>query len=101
MGGWPSRRISEDDEAFIVATASTRPQALDQPFTRWSLRKLADYLTGNHGLRRVTVGRERLREFLHHHEITFQRIRTWKETNDLQAETKLARIERRAGRFVT
>ena len=29
-GGRP-RRISEDDETFIVATARTRPQALDQP----------------------------------------------------------------------
>ena len=91
-GGRP-RRISEDDEAFIVATASTRPQALGQPFTRWSLRKLADYLTHNPGLRRVAVGRERLREFLHKHEITFQRTKTWKETNDPNAEAKLARIE--------
>nr|BFE55621.1 hypothetical protein GCM10020063_001470 [Dactylosporangium thailandense] len=32
-GGRP-RRISEDDVAFIVATATTRPQALGQPFTR-------------------------------------------------------------------
>jgi transposase len=91
-GGRP-RRISEDDEAFIVATATTRPQALDQPFTRWSLRKLADYLTHNHGTRRVTIGRERLREFLHKHEITFQRTKTWKETNDPHAQAKLARIE--------
>lgn len=91
-GGRP-RRISEDDEAFIVATATTRPQALDQPFTRWSLRKLADYLAHNHGTRRVAIGRERLREFLHKHEITFQRTKTWKETNDPDAEAKLARIE--------
>jgi transposase len=91
-GGRP-RRISEDDEAFIVATATTRPQALDQPFTRWSLRKLADYLAHNRGLRRVQVGRERLREFLHKHEITFQRTKTWKETNDPEVEVKLARIE--------
>lgn len=41
-GGRPL--ISPDDEAFIVAAASTRPEKLDQPFTRWSIRKLADYL---------------------------------------------------------
>jgi len=97
-GGRP-RRISEDDEAFIVATATTRPQALDQPFTRWSLRKLADYLTHNHGTRRVTIGRERLREFLHQHEITFQRTKTWKETNDPNAQAKLTRIEEVTTRF--
>ena len=91
-GGRP-RRISEDDEAFIVATASTRPQSLGQPFTRWSLRKLTDYLANNRGPRRVIVGRERLREFLRKHDITFQRTKTWKETNDPNAEAKLARIE--------
>ena len=32
-------------------------------------------------------------EFLRKHDITFQRTKTWKETNDPNAETKLARIE--------
>ncbi|MFD0584290.1 IS630 family transposase [Dactylosporangium darangshiense] len=91
-GGRP-RLISEDDEAFIVATASTRPETLDQPFTRWSLRKLADYLTRNRGPRRVQVGRERLRQLLRKHDLTFQRTKTWKESNDPAKDTKLARIE--------
>src|SRR3954447_25957349 len=42
-GGRP-RRISHDDEQFIVATATTRPKKLGRPFTHWSIRKLADYL---------------------------------------------------------
>jgi transposase len=91
-GGRP-RRISPDEEAFIVTTARTRPQALDQPFTRWSLRKLADYLAHNRGSRQVLVSRERLREFLHRHKISFQRTKTWKESNDPAIEAKLARIE--------
>ncbi|MEV4131430.1 IS630 family transposase [Dactylosporangium sp. NPDC049742] len=91
-GGRP-RLISEDDEAFIVATANTRPEALDQPFTRWSLRKLADYLAHNRGPRRVRVGRERLRQLLRKHDLTFQRTKTWKESNDPAKEAKLARIE--------
>src|SRR5688572_21825753 len=61
-GGRP-RRISDDDEAFIVATATARPGTLGRPFTRWSLRKLADYLA-NHAERRVLIGRERLRQLL-------------------------------------
>ncbi|MEV0731010.1 IS630 family transposase [Polymorphospora sp. NPDC050346] len=91
-GGRP-RLISEDDEAFIVATANTRPEALGQPFTRWSLRKLADHLAHNPGPRRVQVGRERLRQLLRKHDITFQRTKTWKESNDPAKATKLARIE--------
>jgi len=45
-GGRP-RLISPEDEAFIVTTATTRPEVLKQPFTRWSLRKLTAYLVGN------------------------------------------------------
>src|ERR1044071_449892 len=53
-GGRP-RRISEDDEAFLVQTATTRPKALGLPFTRWSVRKLAAFVAGDfqraaHGL---------------------------------------------------
>jgi transposase len=79
-GGRP-RRISDDDEAFIVATATTRPAKLGRPFTRWSLRKLADYLATDAG-RRVVVGRERLRQLLRDNQVSWQRTRTWKESKD-------------------
>lgn len=39
-GGRP-RLIGDEDIAVIVAAATTRPEKLGQPFTRWSLRKLA------------------------------------------------------------
>ena len=79
-GGRP-RLISDDDIAFIVATATTRPAPLGVPFTHWSVRKLAAYLgatatTGGSG-----VGRERLRQILREHHISFQRTRTWKESH--------------------
>lgn len=44
MGGRPSRRLTPDDEDFVVATAATRPTRLGTPFTRWSIRKLAEHL---------------------------------------------------------
>jgi hypothetical protein len=87
------RLISPDDEAFIVATAAIRPEKLGQPFTRWSIRKLTDYLAHNRGGRRVRIDRERLRQLLHKHEITFQRTKTWKESTDPDRDAKLARIE--------
>ena len=61
-GGRP-RRISNADVAFIVATATTRPETLGLPFTHWSVRKLAAYLRRNHQ-RVVRVRRERLRQIL-------------------------------------
>ena len=96
-GGRP-RRISPEDEAFVVETASSRPETLDQPFTRWSLRKLVAYL-GRNPHRQVRVGRERLRQFLHQHGITFQRTKTWKESTDPDRDAKLARIEEVTTRF--
>jgi transposase len=96
-GGRP-RRINDDDEAFIVATATTRPAKLGRPFTRWSLRKLADYLATD-GDRRVIVGRERLRQLLRDNGVSWQRTRTWKESKDPDFEVKLARIEEVTTRF--
>ncbi|WP_307837840.1 IS630 family transposase [Paractinoplanes rishiriensis] len=90
-GGRP-RQISPDDQQFIVETANSRPESLGRPFTRWSLRKLADYLSSQ-PLRPIEIGRERLRQILHRHRITFQRTKTWKESNDPHRDTKLARIE--------
>ncbi len=90
-GGRP-RQITTDDEAFIVETARTRPEKLGQPFTRWSLRKLVAYLADNDG-RVVTIGRERLRQLLAANGVTFQRTKTWKESNDPDRDAKLDRIE--------
>ena len=90
-GGRP-RQITSTDESFIVETAKTRPEKLGMPFTHWSVRKLCRYLADN-PTRKVAIGRERLRQLLERHQITFQRTKTWKESNDKFRDAKLARIE--------
>jgi transposase len=113
-GGRP-RLISEEDIAVIVATATTRPKTLGLPFTRWSVRKLVEYLAGSYRNtepgcvpgragriepgRRVRIGRERLRQVLHDHDVTFQRTRTWKESTDPDFDAKLDRIEQVTSSF--
>lgn len=80
MGGWPSPpRITIEDEAFIVATAKARPEKAGRPFSHWSIRKLREYLENNK-VRRVGIGRERLRQILDRHGVTFQRTKTWEES---------------------
>ena len=86
------RRITTDDEAFIVKTAKARPESLGQPFTRWSIRKLVDYLQ-KHQSHPVVIGRERLRALLAKNDVTFQRTKTWKESNDPLREEELDRFE--------
>ena len=90
-GGRP-RLITTEDERFIVETAKARPETLGRPFTHWSIRKLRAYLADNPS-RVVAIGRERLRQLLARHDITFQRTKTWKESNDPDRDAKLARIE--------
>ena len=90
-GGRP-RRITTTDRELIVSSATARPAALGQPFTRWSIRKLQDYLATKRG-RRVAVSAERLRQILGEEHITFQATKTWKESPDPLREEKLARIE--------
>src|SRR6266516_4929131 len=85
------RLISDEDVEVIVTAARTRPEKPVQPFTRWSLRKLAGYLAGLG--RPVRIGRERLRQVLHERGISFQRTRTWKESTDPDRDAKLDRIE--------
>lgn len=90
-GGRP-RRISAEDERFLVTTAKTRPRKLGCPFTHWSVRKLVGYLADN-PTRVVRIGRERARQLLVDREISFQRTKTWKESTDPDRDAKLARIE--------
>ncbi|WP_308378109.1 IS630 family transposase [Streptomyces sp. ISL-98] len=91
-GGRP-RLLSTDDEDFVVATATTRPTKLGQPFTRWSLRKLVAYLQRGVLGRPIRISREALRTLLARRGITFQHTKTWKESTDPDRDSKLDRIE--------
>jgi hypothetical protein len=75
------RLLDRDNEDFVVQTATTCPTVLGKPFTRWSIRKLADHLRRNIA-RPVWIGREALRCLLSRRGISFQRTKTWKESPD-------------------
>ncbi|MFF9347590.1 IS630 family transposase [Streptomyces sp. NPDC014734] len=90
-GGRP-RLLDDDDEEFVIQTATTCPAKLGKPFTRWSIRKLAEHLRRNVA-RPIRIGREALRCLLHRRGVTFQRTKTWKESTDPDFDAKLDRIE--------
>src|SRR5487761_1030987 len=95
-GGRP-RLISDENIRVIVTAARTRQEKLGQPFTRWSLRKLATYLAD--GPQPVIIGRERLRQILHARGFPSQRTRTWKDPTAPDRDAKLARLEHVASRY--
>ncbi len=82
-------------------SSSRRPKTAPPPTAcRCSVRKLAAHLAHcDHRCphpgrgHRITIGRERLRQLLREHGLSFQRTRTWKESTDPDKETKLDRIE--------
>jgi transposase len=90
-GGRP-RRVTIDDEIFLVEAAGTRPEQFGLPFTRWSVRKFTECLNDKE-THRVVISRERVRQLLGEHGITFQRTKTWKEFNHPDRDAKLDRIE--------
>ena len=47
----------------------------------------------------MRIGRERLRQLLREHGISFQRTRTWKESPDPDRDAKLDRIEEVTSQF--
>jgi hypothetical protein len=85
------RLLDRDNEDFVVQTATTCPTVLGKPFTRWSIRKLADHLRRNIA-RPVWIGREALRCLLSRRGISFQRTKTWKESPDPGAEDRQRRV---------
>jgi transposase len=77
--GRPSKYEPEEISA-IVEIAQARPRDFGLPFTVWSLRKLTGFLLRRGFVRELvpsTLGR-----LLEKEGITFQRTKTWKESND-------------------
>jgi transposase len=81
-GGRP-RRIA------AAAVAGTRPDTLGEPFTRWSLVKLAAYLR-KRGICEISPAH--LGRVLAQAGLCFQRTRSWKASPDPDYEAKTARV---------
>lgn len=83
--GRPSKYAPEEI-SVMLELAGTRPQDLGLPFTVWSLRKLADHLVRCGVVKEVhatTLGR-----ILREQGFSFQRTKTWKESNDPEFDAK-------------
>ena len=70
----------------MLELAGTRPQDIGLPFTVWSLRKLAEHLVNRRVVKEIhatTLGR-----ILREEGFSFQRTKTWKESNDPEFDAK-------------
>jgi transposase len=88
-GGRPPKFTLPQRRA-IKKVALSRPTDLGRPFSTWSLSKLADYLVREGVV--DDISHEGLRALLREEGVTFQAVKTWKESNDPDFEAKKNRV---------
>lgn len=79
-------KFSEEQRSLIIETALCPPGLLGQPFTRWSLEKLRDFLRQERILSSISL--ETLRQMLKGAKVKLRRTKTWKECNDPKLASK-------------
>jgi transposase len=88
-GGRPPK-FSVEERAAVKKIALGRPTDYGEPFSTWSLTKLADHLVRKGVV--DDISHEGLRALLREERVSFQAIKTWKESNDPDFELKKNRI---------
>jgi len=88
-GGRPPA-LTDAQRAEIKRIALGRPEDHGLPFSAWSLRKLADHLVDKGVVE--DISHEALRGVLRAEGLSFQRVKTWKQSNDPDFEAKKERI---------
>ena len=78
--GGRKRQIPPEVRSVIAEYALIPPKIVGCPFTRWSLRKLRAFLIRRRVVK--TIGSETLRRIFVEYGVSFQRIKTWKESKD-------------------
>lgn len=94
-GGRPpkfTKRVRRD----LVNLALARPRDHGFPIQTWSLDRLCEAAVMEGIV--ASISRERLRQILIDESVSFQAVKTWKQSNDPQFEQKKRRIERLTNR---
>lgn len=85
-GGGRPHKFGPDTRAEIARIALIRPKTLGKPYSRWSLTKLANYLVEAGVVEDIST--ESIRRILDEEGVSYQRLKTWKESNDPHYEAK-------------
>ena len=87
-----NRKFTPEQKQELVSLATSKPKDLGLPFQQWSLSSLE-----REAVKRGivdSISREWIRVILDESEVSFQSVRTWKESKDPAFEEKKRRIER-------
>ena len=83
--GRPSK-LTRQHLSLLCRIARKRPTDVGLPFTHWSMTKLQDYLVKKRHFPKV--GPEWLRQLLQRAHVSWQRTKTWKQSDDPEFERK-------------
>jgi transposase len=79
-------KFSPEQRSLIIETALCPPDLLGQPFTRWSLAKLRDFVITERVVDSISL--ETIRQMLKTSKVRLRRTKTWKECNDPKLPSK-------------
>jgi len=91
-GGGAPAKITQEYEEQLLASVRLRPRSLGQPYSMWTLRRLADYMAEQTGIR---VGYETVRLVLKRGEIVLSRPQHTISSPDPEYKLKKRRSKRR------
>lgn len=83
--GRPSRYTPEEI-SVLIELATIPPRVLGLPFGVWSLRKLAEHVVQRGIVKGISPST--LQRMFKEHGVTFQRTKTWKQSNDPEFRSK-------------
>ena len=88
--GGPPPKFTLPERREIKKIALSRPMDHDLPFSTWSLSKLAEFLVAEGVV--DDISHEGLRVLLREEGVSFQVIKTWKQSKDPDFEAKKNRV---------
>jgi len=85
-GGGRQSNLTDEEKSMIVELSLIPPGVVGYPFTTWSLRKLAQAVIEREIVAEISP--EKVRQILKEAKISYQRTKTWKESDDPEFESK-------------
>jgi transposase len=79
-------KFTPEQRSVIVETALCPPDLLGEPYKRWSLPKLRDFLIREKVVESISI--ETIRQILKANKVKLRRTKTWKECNDPKLRSK-------------
>ncbi len=90
-GGGAPAKITKEYEEQLLTSVRLRPWSLGQPYSMWTLRRLADYMAEQTGIR---VGYETVRQVLKRGDIVLSRPQHTISSPDPEYKVKKRRLKR-------